>query len=53
MDGKTRVLTKGEDFTCSAKSMQNAISIRAYRVGVRIRTKIIDAEHVRMQALLL
>jgi hypothetical protein len=49
-DGKTRVLTRGEDFSCTVKSMQNAVNVRAFRTAAVIRTRVLDDDRIQIKA---
>jgi hypothetical protein len=51
-DGKTRILVQGEDFTVTPASIQNTISVNAFRRRVRARTRILDGNRVQVQAIL-
>jgi hypothetical protein len=50
LDGKTRILHRGEDFTCTAKGMQNATHVYASRMRIRVRTSILDDNRLQLKA---
>jgi len=50
LDGKTRILTRGEDFDSSVAAVRNSIYIKGYRRNVKVRIRIIDENTVQIQA---
>jgi hypothetical protein len=44
------VLTRSEDFSCTVKSMQNAVNVRAFRTATVIRTRVLDDDRIQIKA---
>lgn len=39
MDGKVRLLLKGEDYTCTTQAMRSQVGMKAKALGITYRTK--------------
>lgn len=48
-DGKIRLLVKGEDFTCRAKSVRTAALTYAKRRNIRVKVRMILDKEVYVQ----
>jgi len=49
-DGKTRVLIRGEDFSCTVKGMQNTVNVHSFRTATVIRTRVLDDGRLQIKA---
>ena len=50
LDGQTRILTRGVDFTCGVKGMQNSVNVRSFRTNQTIRTRVLDGDRLQIKA---
>lgn len=49
-DGKTRILTRGDDFICTLTTIRAGIHTAAFRRGKSIRTRQISDTQIQVQA---
>lgn len=53
LDGRTRLLVAGEDFTVSAVTMRTMCYVQAYKRGLKVTTELVGtvgAESIKMRA---
>jgi hypothetical protein len=46
-DGKTRIATKGDDFSCDVRSFVGAIFVYASRFGFKAKTRVVSGSQVK------